>query len=100
MPKQVSNGVKTAVNKFSDDQTKGSFEAILEEIFHDFYRQRRRVYFFNFIRGIFFGAGSALGGTIILAVIIWILSFFVNFPVIGEYLRSLEQTVQHQSKSQ
>ncbi len=99
MPKQVSNGVKSAVNKFADDQSKGSFEAILEEIFHDFYRQRRRVYLFNFFRGIFFGAGSALGGTLIIAVGIWVLSFFVNFPVIGESLKSIEQTVQHQTKS-
>jgi hypothetical protein len=98
MLKQASESVKKSVDKFEKDQTKGSFEAIFEELFYDFYKQRRKVYVVNFIRGIFFGAGSALGGTAILAIVIWVLSFFVNFPVIGEYLKTFEQNVQQNTQ--
>ncbi len=51
---------------------------VLEDLFNDFNRDRKQVYRLNFIRGIFFGFGSALGGTVILALIVWLLSLFSN----------------------
>ena len=42
---------------------------VLEELFNDLYRNRVRIYKVNFVRGILFGAGSALGGTIVIALI-------------------------------
>lgn len=81
-----------------EDQQKGSQEAMMEEIFHDMYRERGRIYKVNFFRGIFFGIGSAIGGTIVIALIVWLLSLFVNFPVIGDFFKnaqnSIEQTQQ------
>jgi len=90
--------LKQVAKEFEDGQTKGAFEAVVEELFHDFYRARRRVYMFNFIRGIFFGAGSALGGTLIVALVLWILSFFINFPVIGQYFQQFERSVQQNTQ--
>lgn len=68
--------------------------AVLEELFNDLYRNRARVYRINFFRGILFGAGSALGGTIVLALIVWILSLFVNIPVIGELFQDAQQSIE------
>ena len=74
-------------------------EAMLEEAYNDLYRNRKRIYQVNFFRGIFFGAGSALGGTIVIALIVWLLSLFVNFPLIGEYFKdamnTIDNTTQH-----
>lgn len=49
-------------------------KALLEELFYDFYQSRRQVYWMNFVRGIFFGFGSLLGGTIVVAIAFWIIA--------------------------
>lgn len=66
----------------------------LEEVFHDVYDHRRRIYRVNFFRGLAFGVGSALGGTIVLAIVVWFLNLFVNFPYIGQLIQQfLEHSV-------
>ena len=75
-------------------QQRDAYDATIEDLFQDYYRHRRVVYKMNFIRGIFFGVGSAIGGTIVLALVVWILSFFVNFPVIGQFFKEFEQSIQ------
>lgn len=82
-----------------ENEQKGAQEAIMEEIFHDMYRERGRIYKVNFFRGIFFGLGSAIGGTIVIAILIWILSLFVNFPVIGDFFKNAQNSIE-QSQQQ
>ena len=53
---------------------RGARQSVLEELFNDFNRNRFSVYKFNFFRGIFFGLGSVLGGTVVLAVLVWLLN--------------------------
>jgi hypothetical protein len=67
---------------------------VLEELFNDIYRNRVRIYKVNFVRGILFGAGSALGGTIVIALIVWMLSLFVHLPVIGELFEGAQQSIE------
>lgn len=50
-------------------------EAILEDLFYDFYRNRGKVYKVNFYRGIFFGLGTFLGGTVVVAIVVFILTW-------------------------
>ena len=56
----------------------GARRAVLEDLFYDFNRSRAQIYKINFIRGIVFGLGSALGGTVILALAIWLLTLFTD----------------------
>lgn len=79
---------------FRQSQGKAAQKTFMEELFNDYYLHRREVYKMNFIRGIFFGLGSVLGGTIVVALIVWILSFFVNFPLIGDYLQDAQQSIE------
>jgi len=53
-------------------------EAVLEDLFYDLYRNRGSIYKMNFFRGIFFGLGTFIGGTIVIALIILILSWMMN----------------------
>lgn len=69
-------------------------KAVLDELFNDIYANRKRIYKLNFIRGILFGAGSALGGTIVIALIVWLLSLFVNAPFVGELFENAQQSIQ------
>ena len=57
-----------------DGNEKGAREAVLEDLFNDFNRNRFVIYKFNFVRGIFFGLGSVLGGTVVFALIVWLLN--------------------------
>lgn len=82
-----------------DNEQKGAQETMMEEIFHDMYRERGRIYKVNFFRGIFFGIGSAIGGTIVIALIVWLLSLFVNFPVIGDFFKNTRNSIE-QSQQQ
>ena len=43
----------------------------------------------NFLAGIFRGLGLIVGMTIIFAILIWSLSQFVNFPLIGHYFQAI-----------
>ena len=69
-------------------------QTVLEEVFNVLYDSRPRIYKLNFIRGILFGAGSALGGTLVLALIVWVLSLFVNLPLIGEVFENAQQSIE------
>ncbi len=68
--------LKKAVDDFATEQVKGSATDLLQEMFQDFHRNRKEIYVMNFWRGIFFGIGSAIGGTLIVALALWILSLF------------------------
>jgi len=71
-----------------------SKRVVLEELFHDVYRDRKRIYKVNFVRGLMFGAGSALGGALVLALVVWILALFVNIPLVGELFKNAQQSIE------
>lgn len=74
----------------------GARKQLIEELFYDFNRNRFQVYWMNFTRGIFFGLGTLIGGTVIVAFLIWILSQMAHwFPSIGAYLNQIIITVSH-----
>lgn len=90
--------INKAVRKIKRDNERGARENLLEELFHDFNRNRFQVYKMNFVRGIFFGLGSVLGGTVIIAVLAWVLHFFVQLPVIGQPIEDAQQSIQKNKK--
>ncbi|MDB5167342.1 MAG: hypothetical protein JWN26_487 [Candidatus Saccharibacteria bacterium] len=83
------------INKIKKDNEVGSRRAILEDLFYDFHSSRRQVYWMNFTRGIFFGVGSVVGGTIVIAILIWVLSHLVDLPGgVGNFIQYIVDTVQ------
>lgn len=67
---------------------------LLEELFYDFYCSRGHVYWVNFVRGLFFGLGTIIGGTVIVALFIWLLGQIAGwFPGIGDYVMKLIKTI-------
>lgn len=91
MTKQL---VKKAVKKVANDNERGARVGVLEDLFYDFNRNKVEVYKMNFIRGIFFGLGSVLGGTVLIGLIAWILSFFIYIPGIGQPIHQVQQSIQ------
>ena len=65
-------------------------KAILKDLFYDFHRSRAEVYKMNFIRGIFFGLGSVLGGTILVALFVWLLNAIgLLVPSLADFIDSI-----------
>jgi hypothetical protein len=89
--------MKKALKKIKDDNEKGARAGLLEDLFYDFNRSKVEVYKMNFIRGIFFGLGSVIGGTVVIALAIWILSLFIHLPGIGQPLEQIQQSLQKQN---
>lgn len=83
------------LKRMNTDNENGARRAIIEDLFYDFNRSRHNVYWMNFVRGIFFGVGSIIGGTIVIAIIIWLLSLLVDLPGgIGNFVQYVVDLVQ------
>lgn len=85
---------KSTVKAVLRGEQMGARRTLLEEMFNDLYNDRRNIYIMNFFRGIFFGLGSALGGTIVIGLIIWVLSIFVGLPGIGPAIEGAQESLQ------
>lgn len=87
--------IKKAIHKVKVDNEKGARRAIIEDLFYDFNRSKKQVFAMNFFRGIFFGVGSILGGTIVIALIVWLLNLLVDVPGgVGDFVQYIVNVVQ------
>ena len=55
---------------------------------------KKRLFIFNVLRGLFFGFGSAVGATVVVVIIVWLLNIFSEIPLIGDLFQSAQDTVQ------
>lgn len=90
---KLRHKVTRTLKNFADNQAKGAQETLLEELFNDMYRKRGKIYKVNFFRGIAFGLGSVLGGTLVVAIILWILTLLIGFPVVGDLFEYLKDSI-------
>jgi hypothetical protein len=88
-------GVKEVAKGLKDDQVKGAPRAVLEDLFEDYYKHRRQLYWMNLIRGVFFGFGSVVGGTLVVALLLWFLSALHYVPFLAAIVESTEQSLQN-----
>jgi hypothetical protein len=86
---------KKLPEKIQEGNERGARRAILEDLFYDLNASRKQVYWMNFTRGIFLGFGTVIGGTLVVALIVWLLSLLVDLPGgIGDFVRFIRDTVQ------
>lgn len=48
----------------------------------------------SFVKGLFQGLGAAIGATLLVAFVIWVLSLFTQIPVVGRFSETLRDSVQ------
>lgn len=54
------------------------------------YGRKRKLLKLSFWQGVLFGLGSAIGGTLVLALLIWILARVVDwFPIMGDLINKI-----------
>lgn len=66
----------------------------LEEVFLVGYSSPKRLLWFGFLRGIVYGLGIFIGGTIIVAIVISVLTQFNDLPIAGPFIEKIVQIVQ------
>lgn len=82
-------------SKVKRDQENGARKAILEDLFYDFNRSRVQIYKMNFIRGVMFGAGTVIGGTVVIALLVWVLSLLANvIPPLDDFFEGVSRILQ------
>lgn len=82
-----------------DGNEKGAREAVLEDLFNDFNRNRFTIYKFNFMRGIFFGFGSVLGGTVVVAIAVALLNLTGHLvPGIADFVNQVVDVMDKSTK--
>ncbi len=88
--------VKKVVDKKKQEAELGARRAVLEDLFYDFNSSRKEIYKVNFIRGIFLGFGTVIGGTLVIALILWLLSLLTDIPGgIGDFIQYVVDTVEN-----
>jgi hypothetical protein len=91
--------MKKIIKKLKKDNERGARQGLIEDLFYDFHRSRIEVYKMNFVRGLFFGLGSVLGGTLVVALLIWLLGAFVDiFPPLADFINNLIDTMQQRGE--
>lgn len=78
-----------------NQQEMGARRALLEDLFNDWYVERKKIYWINFVRGLFFGLGSVLGGTILLALAVWLLAQIgALIPFLSDFIREIMEAIE------
>lgn len=85
-----------ATQKIKKENELGARRAVLEDLFYDFHSSRKQVYAMNFFRGVFFGVGTVVGGTIVVALVVWILTWLTDIPGgFGDFIQYIVDIVQN-----
>lgn len=85
-----------ATEKVKKENEIGARRAVLEDLFYDFHSSRKQIYAMNFVRGIFFGVGTVVGGTLVVALVVWLLTWFTDIPGgFGDFIQYIVDTVQN-----
>ena len=96
MAKKHNNIFARMAQRLHDDNEKGSRQALLEELFNDFNRNRHEIYKINFFRGIFFGFGSLLGGTMLIVLLVWVLNLTGQLvPSVAGFIDQIHNVMQY-----
>lgn len=90
---------KRVARRVKKENELGARRAVLEDLFYDFHSSRVQVFWMNFFRGIFFGVGTVIGGSLVVALIAWMLSWFTDIPGgFGDFIQYIVDTVKHAQK--
>lgn len=85
---------KGVVKQLAEDQLKYAPQAFLEDLYDNYYSRRREIYMMNLIRGVFFGFGGVIGGTLVVALLLWLLSVLHYVPFLDGITDAAQQTLQ------
>lgn len=60
------------------------------EDFVNYLQTPKRLIVSNLLAGIFRGIGGVIGATVVVAILVYLLNIFVDFPLIGQYFQDIK----------
>ena len=90
------NKQKTEAKKFSNEDYE-KIGRMLEDIVASNHANKMQFFGFTFLKGIMYGLGIFIGGTIVVALVIWLLTQFNNVPIIGPFLDKILEILNNSS---
>lgn len=84
----------------ADQPAKSDYEHVgrlMETVFAGGFAGSARLFWLSFWRGIAFGLGAALGGTIAVAFLLYILSQLSDIPFIGDIFETIRSSIDAES---
>ena len=87
------NKIKKTVQKKMNDSERIAFAKQIEDLYEAGHTNMKRVMGLAFLKGIATGLGVFLGGTLVVALLLWTLSQASNLPFIGDISKAAEQSI-------
>ena len=81
---------KVPTDKISNEQ----LGKMMQNIYDSGYINRNTMYKMSFLKGVVGGLGGVVGATIVLGLLLWILSFFDETPLVGPLFDNIQQTIE------
>jgi hypothetical protein len=71
---------------------------MLVNIYETGYIDRNQAYKMSFVKGLLAGFGGVIGATLVVALVLWMLSFFQEIPLVDRVYDNLQSQVQTQQQ--
>jgi hypothetical protein len=81
--------MKDKINKTRTDEEYKALGKMMEDLYLANTSKAHRLLWYNFVRGLAYGVGIFLAGTLVVGILIWVLSLFDQVPVIGPFVQSI-----------
>lgn len=70
----------------------------IEQVYNNGYISKWRLIYMSLLRGIAYGVGIFIGGTIIVGIILGIMLQFEQFPIVGPMVEKINQSIENSAK--
>lgn len=85
---------KTKPNTEKKSKDYENLGRMLTSIYETGYIDRNQSYKNSFIKGVLGGFGGVLGATIVVALLLWGLSFFNEVPLVGPFVNNVRHSIE------
>jgi hypothetical protein len=85
--------IKKQIQQKMTDQQRIEFAKQIETLYEAAHANRRQIFGFAVLKGVGTGLGIFLGGTIIVALLLWILSLGSHIPFVGNISQAAESSI-------
>lgn len=82
---------KKARKKVKSDEELLELGKKMQNFFDLGYVARKEAFIFSFLKGLAAGAGAFIGGTLIIALLLWALSLFDTLPIVSNLVNAIQQ---------
>lgn len=82
------------MDKSKDAKISDANRDVFEGFFEDYFKNRKQIYWLNFVRGVWFGLGSVIGGTLVLAGVLGLLSLFHQVPFLSGIVEIIQRSIE------